>query len=210
MRVRTDEKRREIVRVASELFEEHGFERTSMSMISERLGGSKATLYGYFKSKEQLLAAVLLYDVTDQADRQMNEFLSSDDLREGLIKLGVAYMTRRLSSVPIANVRMVANQPSDSTLGKEFFERVLEPAWQRLARRFELMMDQGLLKRADPWVAAMHWKGLNEWDMFEKRLLGAIRGPDLVEINRASTLAADAFLQLYGPEKPKKKARAKG
>jgi AcrR family transcriptional regulator len=210
MRVRTDEKRREIVRVASELFEEHGFERTSMSMISERLGGSKATLYGYFKSKEQLLAAVLLYDVTDQADRLMNEFLSSDDLREGLIKLGVAYMTRRLSSVPIANVRMVANQPSDSTLGKEFFERVLEPAWQRLARRFELMMDQGLLKRADPWVAAMHWKGLNEWDMFEKRLLGAIGGPDLVEINRASTLAADAFLQLYGPEKPKKKARAKG
>ena len=210
MRVRTDEKRREIVDVASELFEEHGFERTSMSMISERLGGSKATLYGYFKSKEQLLAAVLLYDVTDQADRLMNEFLSSDDLREGLIKLGVAYMTRRLSSVPIANVRMVANQPADSTLGKEFFERVLEPAWQRLARRFELMMDQGLLKRADPWVAAMHWKGLNEWDMFEKRLLGAIRGPDLVVINRASTLAADAFLQLYGPEKPKKKARAKG
>ena len=210
MRVRTDEKRREIVDVASKLFEEHGFERTSMSMISERLGGSKATLYGYFKSKEQLLAAVLLYDVTDQADRLMNEFLSSDDLRDGLIKLGVAYMTRRLSSVPIANVRMVANQPADSTLGKEFFERVLEPAWQRLARRFELMMDQGLLKRADPWVAAMHWKGLNEWDMFEKRLLGAIRGPDLVEINRASTLAADAFLQLYGPEKPKQKARAKG
>lgn len=209
MRVRTEEKRREIVDVASELFEEHGFERTSMSMISERLGGSKATLYGYFKSKEQLLAAVLLYDVTDQADRLMNEFLSSDDLRDGLIKLGVAYMTRRLSSVPIANVRMVANQPADSTLGKEFFERVLQPAWQRLARRFELLMDQGLLKRTDPWVAAMHWKGLNEWDMFEKRLLGAIRGPDLDEINRASTLAADAFLKLYGPEKAAKKAKAK-
>jgi AcrR family transcriptional regulator len=209
MRVRTEEKRREIVDVASELFEEHGFERTSMSMISERLGGSKATLYGYFKSKEQLLAAVLLYDVTDQADRLMTEFLSSDDLRDGLIKLGVAYMTRRLSSVPIANVRMVANQPADSTLGKEFFERVLQPAWQRLARRFELMMDKGLLKRADPWVAAMHWKGLNEWDMFEKRLLGAIRGPDPDEINRASTLAADAFLKLYGPEKAAKKAKAK-
>jgi AcrR family transcriptional regulator len=209
MRVRTEEKRREIVDVASELFEKHGFERTSMSMISERLGGSKATLYGYFKSKEQLLAAVLLYDVTDQADRLMNEFLSSDDLRDGLIKLGVAYMTRRLSSVPIANVRMVANQPADSTLGKEFFERVLQPAWQRLARRFELMMDQGFLKRADPWVAAMHWKGLNEWDMFEKRLLGAIRGPDPDEINRASTLAADAFLKLYGPEKAAKKSKAK-
>ena len=75
----------------------------------------------------------------------MNEFLSSRRISaQGLIKLGVAYMTRRLSSVPIANVRMVANQPAGSTLGKEFYESVLGPAWQRLARRFELMMDQGL------------------------------------------------------------------
>lgn len=209
MRVRTEEKRREIVDVASELFQEHGFERTSMSMIAERLGGSKATLYGYFKSKDQLLAAVLLYDVTDQADRLMNEFLSSADLREGLTKLGVAYMTRRLSAVPIANVRMVANQPAGSTIGKEFFERVLGPAWQRLANRFKLLMDQGLLRRADPWVAAMHWKGLNEWDMFEKRLLGAIEGPDPKEIQRASSLAADAFLQLYGADLPKRKSAKK-
>ena len=51
-RVRTEEKRREIVAIASELFQEHGYDRTSMSMISERLGGSKATLYGYYKSKD--------------------------------------------------------------------------------------------------------------------------------------------------------------
>jgi len=209
MRVRTDEKRREIVDVASELFEEHGFERTSMSMISERLGGSKATLYGYFKSKEDLLGAVLVYDVTEQADRLMNEFLSEKDIRQGLIKLGTAYMMRRLAPTPIANVRMVSNQPAGSTLGKEFYERVLGPAWKRLANRFKLLMDEGILRRADPWVAAMHWKGLNEWDMFEKRLLGAIQGPDPEEIARASTLAADAFLKLYGPEKPAKKVKAK-
>lgn len=198
-RVRTDEKRREIVDVAAHLFEEHGFERTSMSMIAERLGGSKATLYGYFKSKEQLLAAVLLYDVTDEADRLMNELLSSKDLRDGLVKLGIAYMTRRLSAVPISNVKMVATQPAGSTMGKEFFERVLGPAWQRLANRFGKMMDEGLLRKADPWVAAMHWKGLNEWDMFEKRLLGAIDGPDPKVLQKSATLAADAFLQLYGP-----------
>jgi AcrR family transcriptional regulator len=209
MRVRTEEKRREIVDVASELFEEHGFERTSMSMISERLGGSKATLYGYFKSKEDLLGAVLVYDVTEQADRLMNEFLSEKDIREGLIKLGTAYMMRRLAATPIANVRMVSNQPAGSTIGKEFYERVLGPAWKRLANRFKLLMDEGILMQADPWVAAMHWKGLNEWDMFEKRLLGAIPGPDPQEIARTSTLAADAFLKLYGPEKPAKKAKAK-
>lgn len=198
MRVRTEEKRQEIVRIATELFEQNGFERTSMSMISEKVGGSKATLYGYFGSKEELLQAVLNYDVTHEAERLMNELLDGDDLRDGLISLGIAYMTRRLSNIPISNVRMVATQPADSTIGKEFFETVLEPAWQRLARRFEKMMDEGRLRRADPWVTAMHWKGLCEWDMFEKRLLGAIPAGDPKTIKKASVLAADAFLTLYG------------
>src|ERR1700752_2976191 len=96
MRVRTEEKRRDIVRVASDLFHDNGYERTSMSMISEKLGGSKPTLYGYFSSKEELLAATLVYDVTEEADRLMNEFLAEKDLRGGLIKLGGGYFLRRL------------------------------------------------------------------------------------------------------------------
>lgn len=203
MRVRTEEKRREIVKIATELFEQHGYDRTSMSMISEKVGGSKATLYGYFNSKEELLQAVLNYDVTTEAERLMNELLDGEDLRDGLISLGIAYMTRRLSNIPISNVRMVATQPADSTVGKDFFEKVLEPAWQRLARRFKMMMDDGRLRQADPWVAAMHWKGLCEWDMFEKRLLGAIPAGDPKTIKKAAILAADAFLALYGPDSMK-------
>lgn len=207
MRVRTEEKRREIVRVAGELFEELGYDRTSMALISQHLGGSKATLYGYFKSKEELLESVLTYDVTEQADKLMGEFLSGKNLREGLIKLGIAYMTRRLSPTPIANVRMVATQPNGSEVGKHFYETVLGPAWKRLANRFSLMMEAGVLKPADPWIAAMQWKGLCEWDMFEKRLLGAIPAGDPKEIKRAATTGADAFLKLYLAERPKLQER---
>jgi len=204
-RVRTEEKRREIVAVATRLFEELGYDRTSMSLISEQLGGSKATLYGYFKSKEELLEAVLIYDVTEIADQLMNEFLSNKDIRQGLIKLGVAYMTRRLSPTPIANVRMVATQPNGSTIGKRFYETVLGPAWRRLANRFEMLMDAGILNRADPWIVAMQWKGLCEWDMFERRLLGAIDAGDPDEIKRAAVAAADAFLTLYGADQERAK-----
>lgn len=206
-RVRTDEKRRQIVDVAARLFQELGYDRTSMSLISEKLGGSKATLYGYFRSKEELLEAVLVYDVTEEADRLMHAFLSGGTPREGLIELGKAYMHRRLAPGPIANVRIVATQPEDSTIGKEFYERVLKPAWKRLANRFQMMMDAGILRQADPWVAAMHWKGLCESDMFERRLLGALKHPDAGEIERASIAAADAFLRLYGKEDPVKAGR---
>lgn len=197
-RVRTDEKRRQIVDIASKLFQELGYERTSMSLISERLGGSKATLYGYFKSKEELLQSVLVYDVTEEADRLMAEFLSGRNLREGLITLGQAYMHRRLSPGPIANVRIVATQPEDSTIGKDFYENVLGPAWERLANRFQILMEAGILVRADSWIAAMQWKGMCEWDMFERRLLNAIKEADPDEIRRASIAAADSFLKIYG------------
>jgi len=206
MRVRTDEKRQEIIRVACELFEQHGFDRTSMAMISERLGGSKATLYGYFKSKDDLFRAVVDHDIPEQSDRFMQAFLAGKDLRDGLIKLGIAYLTRLLSPMPITNMRMMANQPEDSTMAKVFYERALRPAWLRLTDRISTLMDQGLLQHADPWVATMHWKGLNEWDLLDKRLLGITKHTDPVDIERAATLAADAFLKLYGVEQPAQRA----
>ena len=191
MRVRTEEKKQEIIRIAAELFEELGYERTSMSAIAARVGGSKATLYGYFRSKEDLLRAVLDHDVNEEADRLMQEFLAEKDLRSGLIRLGIAYLTGQPART--ASIRTVANQP----IAQEFYERVLRPAWQRLADRFATMMKEGRLKFADPWITAMHWKGLNEWDMLEKHLLCARLGANPNDIVTAATAAADAFLKLY-------------
>ena len=70
VRTRSDEKRREIIRVAADAFEELGYERTSMLTIAERMSGSKQTLYNYFPSKEDLLRAVLDFDVARSPTRQ--------------------------------------------------------------------------------------------------------------------------------------------
>jgi AcrR family transcriptional regulator len=209
-RVRTEEKRADIVRIASELFNELGYDRCSMATISERLGGSKATLYGYFCSKEELLRAVLQCQVASEFDRIMEEFHEQSDLRAALIKLGIGYHNKRLSSLPVANIRAIVNQPPCSKMGKEFYESVIRPAFEDMAQRFQMLMDKGRLKRADPWVALMHWKGLNDWDLFERRIMGAISGPEDVDVEKVATLAADAFLELYGTEKssPAKKAKA--
>ena len=208
-RVRTEEKRADIVRVASELFNELGYDRCSMANISERLGGSKATLYGYFCSKEELLRAVLQCQVASEFDRIMEEFHEQADLRAALIKLGIGYHNKRLSSLPVANIRAIVNQPPCSKMGKEFYESVIRPAFEDMAERFQQLMDQGRLKRADPWVALMHWKGLNDWDLFERRIMGAISGPEDVDVQKVATLAADAFLKLYGTEKSRPKTTKK-
>ena len=191
MRVRSEEKRQQIIRIAAELFEELGYERTSMSAIAARVGGSKATLYSHFGSKEELLRAVLENDVSAEADRLMQEFLAEDDLRRGLIRLGISFLSRNQTRA--RNIRTVVNQP----IAEEFYETVLRPAWQRLADRFAAMMKEGRLKFADPWTTAMHWKGLNEWDLLERHLLSAKAPANPNDIVTAATAAADAFLKVY-------------
>src|SRR6266436_7491726 len=53
-RARGDTRER-IQAVALELFAEHGYEKTSLREIAERLGVTKAALYYHFKSKEDIV-----------------------------------------------------------------------------------------------------------------------------------------------------------
>jgi AcrR family transcriptional regulator len=200
MRVRTEDKRQAIIEIAAELFEELGYDRTSMSLISQRVGGSKATLYGYFKSKEELLLACLYVDISSNSEKLLDTILRASTLRDGLIALGVAYMTRRLERRPISNVRTMAAQLEETGIGKEFYAKILRPAWQVFADRLGRLMDAGILQPADPWTVAMQWKGLLETDMFDRRLIGAIREGDPKEIRNAAVQAADIILKVYGNE----------
>src|SRR4249920_3164635 len=59
MRRRTAEVRTRIVDAAYESFWRLGFRRSSVDSIAERAGLTKRTVYAYFRSKDDLLAAVL-------------------------------------------------------------------------------------------------------------------------------------------------------
>jgi len=52
-------RRSTIVEIATRAFLEHGYAATSMSAIADELGGSKATLWSHFSSKEELFTAVV-------------------------------------------------------------------------------------------------------------------------------------------------------
>jgi AcrR family transcriptional regulator len=60
MRTRSDQTRRRIIDGAYESFWRAGFTRTSLDAIAQRAGVTKRTLYSYFRSKDDLIAAVLV------------------------------------------------------------------------------------------------------------------------------------------------------
>lgn len=201
MRIKSEGKRRDIVAAAAALFVELGYERTSMSAISARVGGSKATLYSHFESKEDLLRAVLADSVAEEAERLMREFPEGQDLGAGLAQLGYDYLSGRLSPLQIAILRILSAQPEGARMGGEFHEAALKPAWQDFAARLAGLMANGRLIEADPWTAAMHWKGLNEGELLERCLLGADPAPDDAEIRQVAHAAAGAFLRIYGADR---------
>jgi AcrR family transcriptional regulator len=53
------ERRKNIIDVSAALFLSKGYEETSVNTIVEKLGVAKGTFYHYFKSKEEILGAVL-------------------------------------------------------------------------------------------------------------------------------------------------------
>src|ERR1700757_5520759 len=55
---RTDTRSR-VQKVALQLFAEQGYEKTSLREIAERLGVTKAALYCYFKSKEDIVRSLV-------------------------------------------------------------------------------------------------------------------------------------------------------
>lgn len=202
VRTRSDEKRSQIIRVAAEAFQELGYDGTSMLTIAERMRGSKQTLYNHFKSKEELLRAVLAFDVGDVADQALGELAAAKDLRKGLARLGEVYLERQLAPLAISNMRIVSALPPASGLGKDFYQSILCTAWTRVAEVFKALMADGVLRRADPWLAAMHFKGLVLQDLLERQLLGAAPKADRKEVHAAAKHAADAFLRIYGAIDP--------
>ena len=58
-------RRREIIEAALGCFTEQGFSQATMEAIQRRSGASNGTIYHFFKSKEQLAAAVYLAGIAD-------------------------------------------------------------------------------------------------------------------------------------------------
>ena len=57
--------RTRILDAALELFSEHGFDGTTLQQIADRLGLTKAALYYHFRSKDDLLGALIAPAVAD-------------------------------------------------------------------------------------------------------------------------------------------------
>ncbi len=196
MRVKTEDRRQAIMRAALGVFREVGYERASMSEIAARLGGSKATLYGYFKSKEELYAAAMVADSLEE----FQVFLGAldperPDIAAVMEAFGVSYLRFITSPDLIAKQRNTMSQGPEAELGPLLYERGPKYAWSQVAAYLERLMREGALRESDPDIAALHLQGLLEAGVVQPCLF---RAPPRLTIERAAALGVEVFLRAYG------------
>jgi len=85
-------RRRQILQAALACFAEHGFSQTTMEAIQRRSGASNGTVYHFFKSKEQLAAAVYLAGIVDYQSCLLGELEQCEEARDGVLAVARSHL----------------------------------------------------------------------------------------------------------------------
>jgi AcrR family transcriptional regulator len=157
-----DGRRAEICRTAAQIFQDRGFDATSVSDIARALGMTKAGLYHYFSSKEALLFEIMMFGLERVHDEVLVPVRAIRDPEVRLRQLIVRHAritTRARGAVTVL---------SDETRALPARERM------KIERRMRVYVDlvrdtlteiraAGRLRDVDPTVATFSLIGMILW-----------------------------------------------
>jgi len=200
MKVKTEAKRQTILEVAVQVFQELGFERTSMSEICSRVGGSKATLYNYFSSKELLFFEVMSQATEAEFEAAHRAIESSpEDIAEALHQFGEKFLLFLYSPQVCAQRHLAISEAGRTDLGRLVYEGSVLRSQKLIAEFLQLAMSSGKLRQATPEVAARHLCGLLESELLDRFLLRVLGEVSSEEIKAVTARAIDVFMAAYSP-----------
>lgn len=175
-----DERKGEILDVAEQLFAEKGFDNASTNDIIKKIGIARGTLYHHFKSKEEILDAIV--------ERMMNDCIAR---ARAIIKDKTIPIFERLTgSMIVLNI--------NSGVGAEVLEQMHKPQNALLHQK----MQEGLLSGVVPLIAELIEEGNKEKIFNTKYPLDAA---EMIMIYSSS--AFDDLLEL-SPEEKERKTKA--
>jgi AcrR family transcriptional regulator len=202
-----DAKRQAILDTARRLYLSQGFDKTSVSQITAEVGGSKATIYSHFPSKEELFVECMTAAVDGciaQIASTFAEELDSVDIdpASSLRGYGAAYLELVCSPSIVATRRLLIAEATRSGIGKLLLARIAEMRTHVVALISRLMVT-GVLRPDDAALAAEQLRALLEAEVLEPLLLHMReKSPDQQEMLLAADRAVSAFLRAYAPTEP--------
>jgi TetR/AcrR family transcriptional repressor of mexJK operon len=192
-----------ILTAARRTFLARGFGAVSMDAIAREAGASKATVYAYFTSKEELFGAM----VARESERYAQGF-SAGELDPREVEASLTVIARRflgllLSPDVIAINRIIIGEVARfPALAEVFWQAGPERVRIQVERFLRRAADAGTLRIADMRLAAEQFASLARGEIHLQHLLGLGRPPaaDDPTIAAAAKNAVATFLKAFGTQ----------
>ena len=191
-------KRQLVLDAAADLFMAQGYGAVSMDAIARSAGVSKATLYAYFSSKDQLFATIIGEACRQNIGVATQLPEGETDLRSVLTTVAGNTLRFLMGERPLAIHRVVISESVRfPELGRAFYDngpgvfRCVFSEW--LAGQTAA----GRMAVGDPDLAADQFIGLLRSGLYLRATLGLTPPPSEAEIDAAVTGAVEMFLKAY-------------
>ena len=190
-----------ILDAARRLFLDHGYAATSMDVVAQLAGVSKATVYARFESKEQLFASVIeregqhrLVALDATVDSPVDS--SVDDVLRAFAREAAGLL---LSPSNVALSRTVASEATRSPeIGRLFYANGPAKLIGRLAEFLAAAMERGELRPTPPGLAAAQFLAVIVGDLQLRLAMGLI-SPTPMEQDEVVVAGVEVFLRAYAP-----------
>ncbi|GGZ25146.1 TetR family transcriptional regulator [Asticcacaulis endophyticus] len=195
-----DARREAILDVASEIFYEEGFDAASMSSIAQRLGGSKGTLYNYFKSKEDLVEAfVQRHCAVHQSEIEGLLLADKGHYRDSLLSWGRKYAritTREKTQRNFRLITSIAERWPD--VARLFYQAGPLKGAERMVEFLKKAEAAGEFKFDDVELATHQFIALCQNRHLKARFMNYGEPPSEAQIDAEVTSAVKVFYAAYG------------
>jgi TetR/AcrR family transcriptional repressor of mexJK operon len=198
---RSARKHQAIMDAATKAFMAKGYAGTSMDDIARLAAVSKQTVYKHFADKEKLFAEIVLA-TTDRVDAMVDLVADipadAQALEENLTRLARQFLTA-LTQPEVLQLRrlIIANADTFPQLGATWYEQGFERVLATLAATFQQLADRGLLRTADPHLAAHHFSGLLLWIPVNQAMFHGSPQHTQDELDLYADAGVRAFLAAY-------------
>jgi len=198
------DRREHIVRVATSVFTSEGFGACSMSKIAAHLGGSKATLYKYFRSKEQLFEAVMTQHWPRVLEPLRALHISNEeDLESLLFGFGTRFLVMVYDADISAAYRLIETEGTRyPALVEAFFRAGPNAVIEELRIILERFTATQQVMCEDLELAAGQYLGMLRGDRHLKFSMGLLPAPTSMEIAYYVRQATRVFMRGLAPMRP--------
>lgn len=153
-------RRQQILREATQLFAENGFQGTSMRSIARRCGISEAAIYRHFSGKEVLYRAVIQAKAREHDIRSFLEEIEPSGDIESVLERIAHHILGFIDDDPELLGLMFSNSVETGPVAAVLFREVRLPYIEYLASQIDSRIQDGEVRGVDPFITARCFVGM--------------------------------------------------